>query len=72
MGQLSSLVIFGASAESRLVRAALVRLCARAGGIGGGMSPFLVPLVRDAGREAVALLVPLHRLLSVVLCCSSL
>lgn len=45
MAALAELVSWGAAAESKLVRAALVRLCVRAGSLGGGMSPFLVPLV---------------------------
>lgn len=45
MSALAELVSWGAAAESKLVRAALVRLYVRAGSLGGGMSPFLVPLV---------------------------
>lgn len=45
MSPLAQLVGWGALAECRLVRAALVRLCVRAGSIGGGMGPFLAPLV---------------------------
>jgi hypothetical protein len=45
MSRLAGLVSFAAAAESRLVRGALVRLAVRAGSLGGGMSPFLVPLV---------------------------
>lgn len=45
MARLAGLVSFAASADSSLVRAALVRLAVKAGSLGGGMSPFLVPLV---------------------------
>jgi hypothetical protein len=45
MSRLAGLVSFAAAADSRLVRGALVRLAVRAGSLGGGMSPFLVPLV---------------------------
>jgi hypothetical protein len=48
MAALAQLVGWGATAECRLVRAALVRLCVRAGSIGGGMGPFLAPLVGGA------------------------
>jgi hypothetical protein len=46
MGRLAALISWAAAADSRLVRGALARLTVRAGGLGGGMSPFLVPLVR--------------------------
>lgn len=54
MAALAELVSWGAAVESKLVRAALVRLCVKAGSLGGGMSPFLIPLVsggRSMGRQ---------------------
>eukprot|EP00878_Enallax_costatus_P046108 GHUV01055707.1.p1 GENE.GHUV01055707.1~~GHUV01055707.1.p1 ORF type:complete len:493 (+),score=162.63 GHUV01055707.1:465-1943(+) len=51
MAALADLVSWGAAAESKLVRAALVRLCVKAGSLGGGMSPFLVPLLLEVLRE---------------------
>jgi hypothetical protein len=46
MARLAGLISFAAAADSRLLRGALLRLAVRAGSLGGGMSPFLVPLVR--------------------------
>jgi hypothetical protein len=46
--QLRRLISFAAGSDSRLLRAALVRLCGRAAGLGGGMGPFLAaPLVEE-------------------------
>lgn len=47
MARLASLVGWAAAADSAALRGALLRLAVRAGGLGGGMSPFLVPLVRS-------------------------
>jgi hypothetical protein len=54
MSRLAGLVSFAAAAGSRLVRGALVRLAVRAGSLGGGMSPFLVPLV-SSNQQTTAL-----------------
>ena len=47
MDALKRVVVFGVGSESRLVRGALVRLCAKASGLGGGMAPFLAPLLLE-------------------------
>lgn len=47
MEPLKRAVAFGISSESRVVRCALVRMCAKASGLGGGMAPFLAPLILE-------------------------
>jgi hypothetical protein len=47
MAALKRVVEFAVASDNKLVRAALVRLCVKASGTGGGMAPFLAPLLLE-------------------------
>lgn len=50
-GVFRGLIASGIAAESRIARALLVRLCARAAGLGGGMGVFLAEPIVDELRS---------------------
>lgn len=63
------LIASAITSESRLLRAGVVRVCARAAGLGGGMGPFLVEPIIEELKGVAASPAPLHdarRLLEVL------